>query len=510
MAVPSYSSRTNASAASNGVNTAMSDESILQQESLDDIDSLPHKNVLKLKSSDSVSVMKKRGSFQITSVVVAKSNHTEDLDSFDDLDETHTEEMSSEIGDTSKITDIDVDPSSTEEITASATTPTEAEDVFQQSKTLPDTDVINKVHSNNDIHSRFKLVKIESKEPFVRGRWTCLDYRNPPTEKSLEKSLEDAGSGNSSTTSSINYVHGIDDPLKDPLLTTLVADGHSIIEPQPIHPGNSQLRNNEFLSANLAATTQSNTLTHSTTQAQSSVSQSVLSTPSAVLNPHSQNTTLAPVPSNTVITEQASDYISSGQEPYISSQGQEYIPQPEYATHHPAVSIGGDISQSTSQSQIDTHPQAVPSDYSASQQGSTLNGASISDFNKSLEAVTALNSAKLSVPAASIATQGNAANSSSPSNDNPENKEISADYVQNAIPEVGDEIEESGEDDDSDSTGSSSDETDSKSVVAHQITAPPTGHSFLAPPLLEMVATMQPGSQLANKENGDERYKYYN
>ena len=67
--------------------------------------------------------------------------------------------------------------------------------------------------------SRFKVVKIESKEPFKRGRWSCHDYLDPPTvEKSDSKPPdlhETIGSGNSSNASSVHFVPGSEDPMCD-------------------------------------------------------------------------------------------------------------------------------------------------------------------------------------------------------------------------------------------------------------------------------------------------------
>ena len=67
--------------------------------------------------------------------------------------------------------------------------------------------------------SRFKVVKIESKEPFKRGRWSCHDYLDPPTvEKSDNKPTdlhEAIGSGNSSNASSVHFAPGSEDPMCD-------------------------------------------------------------------------------------------------------------------------------------------------------------------------------------------------------------------------------------------------------------------------------------------------------
>jgi hypothetical protein len=33
----------------------------------------------------------------------------------------------------------------------------------------------------NDVQSRFRIVKLESRTPFIRGRWTCMDFTDPPS-----------------------------------------------------------------------------------------------------------------------------------------------------------------------------------------------------------------------------------------------------------------------------------------------------------------------------------------
>jgi hypothetical protein len=37
------------------------------------------------------------------------------------------------------------------------------------------------VEEVNDVQSRFRIVKLESRTPFVRGRWTCMDFSDPPS-----------------------------------------------------------------------------------------------------------------------------------------------------------------------------------------------------------------------------------------------------------------------------------------------------------------------------------------
>lgn len=161
----------------------------------------------------------KKSSFQITSVVTAaRMSNDGGEDSADDLDESHTEDISDVI-DNSRVTDFENETPSYSEDTFSK------DDVFfnQSSTSLGTAPVIptssqyglaivsndtsiNNQSTGNDINindtnnvinitnvkntendlgretthvtrnERFKVVKIESTEPFKRGRWQCMDY----------------------------------------------------------------------------------------------------------------------------------------------------------------------------------------------------------------------------------------------------------------------------------------------------------------------------------------------
>lgn len=166
---------------------------------------------------------KKTSSFQITSVTVGcRMSNDAGEDSNDDLDESHTEDNSVEH---SRITDIDIETPSYSEDTFSkedvffntsnaalstapviptssqyglAIVPSEGNNVSNSVNdsnintldiaSVTDNNIINLLSSNakqdadlREVHShgrneRFKVVKIESTEPFKRGRWTCMDY----------------------------------------------------------------------------------------------------------------------------------------------------------------------------------------------------------------------------------------------------------------------------------------------------------------------------------------------
>ena len=183
---------------------------------------------------------RKKGCFVITRVIQKSgvSDHA-DQDSVDDFDETNTEDFSSDILDTSKQTDIDPDQSSEDTVQSIATedlskeTPSSAPVPDQPDDNIrpppaqtqkPDPNLeqhsFDKIYNMQSL-SRFKVVKIESSQPFRRGRWTCQDFLSPPTSErgtdKPEKSIDDIGSGNSSAASSVHYVPGVDDPAKNPL-----------------------------------------------------------------------------------------------------------------------------------------------------------------------------------------------------------------------------------------------------------------------------------------------------
>ncbi|XP_076635052.1 uncharacterized protein LOC143348572 [Colletes latitarsis] len=182
---------------------------------------------------------KKTSSFQITSIIVgSRMSNDAGEDSNDDLDESHTEDNSVEH---SRITDIDIETPSYSEDTFSkedvffntsnaalstapviptssqyglAIVPSEGNNVSNlvndnnintlDITSVTDNNIINLLSSNakqdadlREVHShgrneRFKVVKIESTEPFKRGRWTCMDYLdhtsvNQPTAISTPK-----------------------------------------------------------------------------------------------------------------------------------------------------------------------------------------------------------------------------------------------------------------------------------------------------------------------------------
>lgn len=180
----------------------------------------------------------KTSSFQITSVTVGTRTSADNgEDSADDLDESHTD-------DNSRITDLENETPSFSEDTFSK------EDVFFSSNAIGTAPVIptssqyglaivtpelGGMDGHSDVHvsvtdggvnivdglgkhdgdlkevhhrnERFKVVKIESTEPFRRGRWMCMDYldhtalqqsapvQQPSTGSSSKDGTADSGIG---------------------------------------------------------------------------------------------------------------------------------------------------------------------------------------------------------------------------------------------------------------------------------------------------------------------------
>ncbi|KAL8595578.1 hypothetical protein ACOMHN_025615 [Nucella lapillus] len=173
------------------------------------------------QSNPKIDAPKKKTTFKITSVTKSSQRggsgdltQDNDLDSQDDLDETvdsHTEDLSSEIYDTnSKATDLDIhDPLLT------------PEEVIRESEP-------------KEKPARFKVVKVETKEPFKRGRWVCYDYLDAPDKSENKQEEINVNSGSSSAANSVHYVHGVDDPSKNPLLAGATGT-MPLLQQQPMH-----------------------------------------------------------------------------------------------------------------------------------------------------------------------------------------------------------------------------------------------------------------------------------
>lgn len=260
-----------------------------------------------LARNRSLDQTKKKSGFQITRVVdrghVGADEGDVSVDDLDDTCETRTEDVSSDILDLSKNTDIEAEPSSSEETTPSYMT---EEACREGVKSTLSRQEVNKLNTGPaaDMQSRFKVVKIESKEPFRRGRWTCLDYLDP---LNVEKVAEDDSSANSSASSSLQYVEQECDPAAVPADTMMVIDSS-------LYPTNSsQLPNGVEYSVQFMPVPHSTTLLPHEPSTQSfdigaSIPTQVLASQSSNIS-IPQNTlagtgqVLAAVPSQAAVTE---------------------------------------------------------------------------------------------------------------------------------------------------------------------------------------------------------------
>lgn len=160
-------------------------------------------------------VRRNTNSFQITSVTVQGSRKNDDqaYDSADDLDESHTDDLSSDILDSSRA---DYEGYHSEDNLDDLSSPC-GQYIFAQMPNMVDrnmnlsigvtptfaaispvaggvTMMTSKSESPisaqvpimnpmpNNWQRRFKVVKIVSSEPFQRGRWLCMDFKDPPAD----------------------------------------------------------------------------------------------------------------------------------------------------------------------------------------------------------------------------------------------------------------------------------------------------------------------------------------
>ncbi|KAL3209040.1 hypothetical protein MRX96_009559 [Rhipicephalus microplus] len=177
-----------------------------------------------VQSVDTAGPKKKPTSFQITSVTVQGSRLSNDGgdESADDLDESHTEDLSSDILDCSKTTDTEqLSPTEDNTSTVTPTSSCEADPPV----TVSASDLVPGVSSAVSVspavvtgaagtlaivagapaapsttegpinpdhwQRRFKVVKIVSSEPFGRGRWLCMDFVDPPAMQADAKAGEE-------------------------------------------------------------------------------------------------------------------------------------------------------------------------------------------------------------------------------------------------------------------------------------------------------------------------------
>ncbi|XP_063428830.1 TSC22 domain family protein 2-like isoform X2 [Mytilus trossulus] len=199
---------------------------------------------------------KKKSTFKITSVTKSyhgsadmsnDADHDIEHDSMDDLDETvesHTEDASSEILDISKHTDGGEPASPMEEetsdhainsgITAINNTNKEVNIKTEQMNSTSNVKEINvkekekeKTEPQGPHPTRFKVVKIETREPFKRGRWRCQDTLDVPASDKSDTKINIVDSNVGVPNSTLHNVSSGEDPSKNPAKSVTVIQGES-------------------------------------------------------------------------------------------------------------------------------------------------------------------------------------------------------------------------------------------------------------------------------------------
>lgn len=166
----------------------------------------------------------KKSSFQIT-CVVPKS----DGDSVDDLDDvTNTEDVSSDM----HAAEVNPDHWSSAETIHS---PCEASP-RSPSRRRVSTDSASQA---TNAQSRFRIVKVESRAPSrVRGRWTCMDFSDPPLVPETSSS-EGTNTGESaSAAAAAAHIYFVDNAnaLQVPFTPAFVYSGdHLVLERTPLN-----------------------------------------------------------------------------------------------------------------------------------------------------------------------------------------------------------------------------------------------------------------------------------
>lgn len=259
---------------------------------------------------------RKKTSFQITSVTVGghTSNDGDCDDSADDLDESHAED-NSDVIDTSRATDLEIEtpsysedtfskddvffnsstsmgsapviPTSSQYGLAIVSTPEGCSNILNSNVPGGNSSTGNDLHVNvtdnvinlgivggkhlegdmRDLHShtsrneRFKVVKIESTEPFKRGRWLCMDYLDHTT--SQQQQLQNQGSGTGPGTNAVRGIETNDSSNQCPNADSgiSVADQTNVISTIDDH--NTTDYSTSLGSSSTAQSDQQNLISHS-------------------------------------------------------------------------------------------------------------------------------------------------------------------------------------------------------------------------------------------------------
>jgi len=172
----------------------------------------------------------KKSSFQIT-CVVPKS----DGDSVDDLDDvTNTEDVSSDM----HAAEVNPDHWSSAETIHS---PCEISPRSPSHRRISD----SASQAAPNAQSRFRIVKVESRAPSrVRGRWTCMDFSDPPLVNETSSSEGTSTGENACSTAAPIYFVDNANALQVPFTPAFVySGGHLVLERTPL---NSLAENNIY------------------------------------------------------------------------------------------------------------------------------------------------------------------------------------------------------------------------------------------------------------------------
>ena len=95
---------------------------------------------------------------------------------------------------------------------------------------LPLANILSEEIKHSGVQSRFRIVKIESKGLFKRGRWTCRDFADPPEAKTNDLA-ETQSTGSSGSTEPVFYVQGT-----GPAVSQLIfySEGHPVLESEAL------------------------------------------------------------------------------------------------------------------------------------------------------------------------------------------------------------------------------------------------------------------------------------
>ena len=104
--------------------------------------------------------------------------------------------------------------------------------------------------SLTDSYSRFRIVKIESRDRWHRGRWTCHDFADPPERIKTEQMVESDGGANSLAKNgpSIYYIPGVQDVLRSPFGIVYNTGGHPVLEANFLPSSPRYARGSKFFS----------------------------------------------------------------------------------------------------------------------------------------------------------------------------------------------------------------------------------------------------------------------